>query len=384
MKTFLLLLAANASAQELICLHDRLTTTGFDPSASVQIFASNDLKRWEPRYELAAKDSVPLSPTNRVEFYKARTKPKPATITFTCSQIVTGQTFTLTGSADKVLTDLRCNDVKGHLTQQHFGVSNRLSVLLRVDFTFPPLTLVPGTNLLRCYFRDIDNNVVQTNFNVLSVPGATVTATNQASYFLSITAHSFAWSYTYWDREGSPHSKDSSGAMLQPDGAVNQTMSKDHYGSSDVCSQRYSGYFPYLYLDDEEGPCLPPTWRIYPVSMEFGSYNDRFPGDTLSHSANSAITLFLRGSGTKRLHCSVQVSLCRWWRDGSYGDEWNECVEESAPLYIGGMPADSAGRISFDTVDGTQWDLTPTIAPMNSGYYAYEVDYTVSEIVPAS
>lgn len=376
-----LFLVGSSFAGQLQYEHPWLYPVDFG-DVTVQVFASNDLQRWRLSAETHSDEGILLSPTNRVEFFRARAKPAPARITFN-SLTVTGSVFVLSGSADKVLIDLQCEKLKGRLTQQHFGLSNKLSILTAADFVFPPQMVSLGTNLFHCSFLDIDNNRILTNITVISLAGSNTVSsswnTNGAGPFFAITAHSFSWSYTYFDEQGA-HSKEASGSLIQPDGAVNESTAKSHFHNNYDCSATYSGVSPYLYLQNDTGPCDPLWWRIYPAALEFGTYSDTYPGDAYSHSCNSAVNLYLPGNGTRKLHVVVQFSVCRWLRDGTMADELNDCVTVIPPFYIGGVEADSAGRIMFDTTDGTQWDITPTLAPMNNGYFDYDVDYTVSEI----
>jgi hypothetical protein len=166
---FLLLSAICAQGGTLNINQGGIKPQGF--TGTVQIFASNDLKLWQPKYEVAAEGSVPLPKEKLREFYRARPKPSPAIVSVTSAQTSTGCLYTISGTSTVVLVDLM-GGLYGAITNAGH-ISNR-TTLTEVEWEFPPIKLPIGSNTLSLFFRDVNNNVITTNFNVLILPGPPV------------------------------------------------------------------------------------------------------------------------------------------------------------------------------------------------------------------
>src|SRR3954462_426357 len=94
---FLLLSAICAQGGTLNINQGGIKPQGF--TGTVQIFASNDLKLWKPKYEVAADGSVPLPKEKLREFYRARPKPSPSIVSVTSAQQATGSLYTINGTS---------------------------------------------------------------------------------------------------------------------------------------------------------------------------------------------------------------------------------------------------------------------------------------------
>jgi hypothetical protein len=160
---FLLLSAICAQGGTLNINQGGIKPQGF--TGTVQIFASNDLKTWQPKYEVAEGGAVPLPKEKLREFYRARPKPSPAIVSVTSAQTSTGSLYTISGTSTVLLVELSYGTKAGHITERS---------LSEVGWEFPASNLPMGSNTLSLFFRDVNNNVITTNFNVLILPGPPV------------------------------------------------------------------------------------------------------------------------------------------------------------------------------------------------------------------
>lgn len=173
-------LSVGAMAQQLVCDHESLTARDFPDGSILQVYASNDLQTWQPRFEMAAAGRLPLPRTNA--FYRARVKPSFPRIDFTCPTVCTGRLFHTTGTATELLVNVGGLTV----THQEFGLTNGRPRLIYCEWEYGYTLLPIGTNRLEFDFLDANNNHIATNFTVLVLPGEPLTIEHPANNALVV------------------------------------------------------------------------------------------------------------------------------------------------------------------------------------------------------
>jgi hypothetical protein len=87
--------------------------------------------------------------------------------------------------------------------------------------------------------------------------------------------------------------------------------------------------------------------------------------------------LHISGNSGRTFRIAISVVVALTTRDGSAGDE---AVRGAyfGPVkigYIGGFPTDSSGTVYFNVTEGRNYNITPTLTPMNSGWFVYGFDW---------
>lgn len=203
-----------------------------------------------------------------------------------------------------------------------------------------------------------------------------IIAPSEAQYY--ITAHSIFHRYeTKTDSSWNEYWKQFSGALSKGD----VTYSLLKYQHEELCTDDYSGYWPYLWLDNSVGPCSVSSWRIYPAQTEIAQYTDDFENDSLIHTAQSVCQFYTGGTpgGNRLLNIAIEFSAVKLWRDGTWGDEINgaNTADLATVGYLGGVPLNSDGTIYITASEGSYVDVTPTLNAMNNLWAQFSFDWTI-------